>query len=181
MTSTRTKHFVGLLSGSFGVTSDTAGLVGNARAEIDIARIGLLFSYSDFISSLQSFNTIQVSQFNIMGGYSLFSSDELTWRVLAGLDIMIRQGSAAFGPVVGTNLRSMFGRTIGIDGAFMVTLLPFRQFEVRAALVIAWSIFEIHLGWRLQVIDATQSGTLATLFTNSPGINGPVVGLGLTF
>ena len=159
------------------MSNETAGVVGNIRAEIDIARIDLLLSYSDFISSV---NSIQIHQFNAMGGYSFFSSDELTWRVLGGLDVMIRDGTTAFGPVLGTTLRSMWGR-IGVDAAFMATLFPFRQLEVRAAFVIQWLIFEAQLGWRVQVMDATMSGTLATLFTTSPGINGPVVAIGITF
>jgi hypothetical protein len=181
MGSTRTKHFVGLLSGSFGVTDATAGAVGNLRAEIDIGRIGLLLGYTNFFSSVPfGFGAIQVHQVNALAGYSFFSSDELTLRVLGGVDVMVRDGVTAVGPAVGSTLRSMWGR-IGLDAAFIMTLAPFRQFELRAAFVIAWSIFEAHLGWRLQVVDATQSGTLATLFSSSPGINGPVAGIGLTF
>ena len=181
MISSRTKHFVGLLSGSLGVGDTGAGVVGNARAEIDIAKIGLLFSYSNFVSTVNAFsNTIQVHQFNVMAGYSFFSTDLLTLRALGGLDIMTRDGVTGVGPVLGSTLRSMWG-SIGVDAAFMMTLFPFRQFELRAAFVIAWSIFEAHLGWRVQVIDATQSGTLATLLSTSPGINGPVIGIGLTF
>jgi hypothetical protein len=152
-------------------------VVGNVRAEADISRIGLLFGYSNFISTTTA---IQVHQFNLMGGYAFFSSDELTLRALAGVDIMDRDGTVAVGPVLGTTLRSMWHR-IGIDAAFMITLVPFRQLEARAAFVIQWSIFEAHLGWRLQVVDATMSGNLGTLFTSSPGINGPVAGIGLTF
>ncbi len=176
MYSSRTKHFVGLLSGAFGIASDTGGLVANVRAEIDITRIGLLLGYSNFLSTTTG---IQVHQFNLMGGYAFFSSDELTLRALGGLDIMIREGSTALGPVIGTTLRSMWSR-IGIDAAFMVTLFPFRSLELRAAFVIQWSVFEAHLGWRLQVVDATSGGNLGTLFSVSPGINGPVAGIGIT-
>ena len=176
MYSSRTKHFLGLLSGAFGIAGDTGGLVANVRAEIDITRIGLLLGYSNFYSSTTG---IQVHQFNLMGGYSFFSSDELTWRLLGGLDIMMREDTTALGPVIGTTLRSMWSR-IGIDAAFMVTLFPFRQLELRAAFVIQWSVFEAHLGWRLQVVDATQGGNFGTLFSVSPGINGPVAGIGIT-
>ena len=176
MYSSRTKHFVGLLSGAFGIASDTGGLVANVRAEIDITRIGLLLGYSNFYSTTTG---IQVHQFNLMGGYAFFSSDELTLRALGGLDLMIREGSTALGPVIGTTLRSMWSR-IGIDAAFMVTLFPFRSLELRAAFVIQWSVFEAHLGWRVQVVDATMGGNLGTLFSVSPGINGPVAGIGIT-
>ena len=166
-----------LLSGGFGLTSGSGGLMGNARAEIDITRIGILLGYNYFLAAPTG---IEVHQLNFMGGFALFSSDLLTWRVLGGLDIMLRGGQTALGLVVGTNLRSMWGR-VGLDAAFMTTLFPFRQFELRAAFVFSWSIFEAHLGWRVQVIDATTSGTFATLFSTSPGINGPVAGIGLTF
>lgn len=182
MTSTRTKHFLGLLSGAVGISDNTAGAVGNLRVELDIARISLLGSYSIFNASLPTFFAfIQVHQVNAMAGYAVFSSDMLTFRLLGGVDIMTRDGVTAVGPIIGTNLRSMWG-TFGLDGAFMVTMFPFRQLEARAAIVVRWwSVFEAHLGWRVQVIDATTSGDLGTLFTSSPTVTGPVAGIGLTF
>ena len=161
------------------MTDSTLGALVNARVEIDAWRIGILLGYTDFVSLASG---IQVHQFNIMAGFALLSSDQVTWRLLAGLDMMVRSSSLAFGPVLGTNLRSMWGgRHFGLDAAFMATLFPFRQIELRAAFVFAFSIIELHLGWRLQVIDATQSGTLATLLTSSPGITGPVASAGLSF
>ncbi|MFZ5446348.1 MAG: hypothetical protein ACOZQL_40550 [Myxococcota bacterium] len=179
--STRTKHFTGLLAGSVGIFDASQGVVGTARAEVDIKRLSLLASYSLFAASLaQTASSIQVSQFTVMGGWAFLSSDELTLRALAGVDVMTRENLTATGLIVGANVRSMFGRAFGIDGALMVTLFPFRQLEARAGFVLAWSIFEAHFGWRVQVVDATQSGTLATLFTSSPGVNGPYVAIGLS-
>jgi hypothetical protein len=175
-TSTRTKHFVGLLTGALGVTNNSAGLVGNARVEFDISRFGFLLGYSNFYSL---FSDIQIHQFNLMAGFAFFSSDQVTLRALAGVDIMSRNGITGTGPIFGANLRSMFGR-VGVDAAFMFTVFPFRQLEGRAAFVVRWSIFEAHFGWRVQIIDATQSGTLGTLFTTAPGINGPMIGIGFT-
>lgn len=182
MTSTRTKHFLGLLSGAVGVSDTTSGAVGNLRAEIDIWRISLLGSYSIFSASIPGFfGYVQVHQVNAMAGYAFFSSDLLTFRLLGGVDFMTRDGVTAVGPIIGTNLRTMWGR-FGLDGAVMVTLVPFRQVEARAALVLRWwSIFEAHLGWRVQVVDATLSGDLGTLFTSSPTVTGPVAAIGLTF
>jgi hypothetical protein len=146
--------------------------------EVDIWRIGLLASYTNFLSLVTD---IQVHQFNIMAGFALFSTDALTWRLMAGLDMMIRNSSMSFGPVVGTNLRTLWARFFGIDTALMATLFPYRQIEFRASFVLRLWILELHLGWRLQVIDATLSGNLVTLFTSSPGITGPVASVGLTF
>lgn len=176
MDSTKTKHFVGLLSGSLGVVDTAAGVVGSARAEFDISRFGFLAGYNAFLSTSTN---IQIHQFNLMAGWAFFTSDELTLRALAGADIMTRDTVTAFGPMFGVNVRSMFGR-IGVDGAVFFTAFPYRQIEARAAFVVNWSIFEVHLGWRIQVIDATQSGNIGTLFTTAPGINGPVVGIGIT-
>ena len=176
MESTKTKHFVGLLSGSVGLMNSAAGVVGSARGEFDISRFGFLAAYNAFLSTSTN---IQVHQFNLMAGWAFFTSDELTLRALAGVDIMTRDTLTAAGPMFGVNVCSMFGR-VGIDGAVLLTVFPFRQLEARAAFVVGWSIFELHLGWRLQIIDATQSGTIETLFTTAPGINGPVVGIGIT-
>ncbi len=181
MESTRSKHVLGLLSGSLGLSDTTAGAVGNARLEVDIARVSLLGSYSLFAATVPGFGgSLQVSQVNVMGGYAFFSSDMLTFRALAGVDVMTREGQTAVGPIVGSTLRSMWGR-VGLDGAFMLTLLPYRQLEARATFVVQWwSVFEAQLGWRVQVVDATATGDLGTLFTNSPTISGPVVAVGLT-
>lgn len=181
MESTRSRHVLGLLSGSLGLADTTAGAVGNARLEVDIARVSLLGSYSLFAATIPGLGgSLQVSQVNVMGGYAFFSSDLLTFRALAGVDIMTREGQTAVGPIVGSTLRSMWGR-VGLDGAFMLTLLPYRQLEARATFVVQWwRVFEAHLGWRVQVVDATASGDLGTLFTSSPTISGPVVAVGLT-
>jgi hypothetical protein len=176
MSSTRSKHFLALASGSLGVTEASPGLVGSARVEFDITRLGFLLGYSNFWSVSTG---IQVHQFNAMAGFSFFSTDQITWRALLGVDVMARDGIVGTGPVIGTNLRSMWGR-VGVDGAVLATLFPFRQLEARAAFVVNWGVLEAHIGWRLQIIDATQSGTIGTLFTSSPAVNGPVVGIGLT-
>ncbi len=167
---------MGLLSGSVGLTADVAGFVGGARAEIDISRVGLLINYSNFLTT--AFTLSQVHQFSALGGWGLVSTETLRLRVLAGVDVMSNDGVVGVGPILGGNLRLSFGR-LGLDAAAFFTPLPFRQLEVRAGLVVSWAIFEFHLGWRFQVVDATVDGSIARLFERSPAINGPSAGIGL--
>jgi hypothetical protein len=86
----------------------------------------------------------------------------------------------ALGPTLGSNFRFMANR-IGFDAAVFFTPLPFRQLDLRAAFVVGWSIFEFHVGWQLKVVDATSDGSLARLFERSPAVNGPMVGVALSF
>ncbi len=178
LASTRSKHFLALASVGFGLFAP--GLHLNARAEADIGKLALLASYTGFGSDVWG-TTDMVGHFMGMGGWSIFSREDITLRVLGGVDVIDTGAMVAVGPVFGSTVRAMFGG-IGLDVAAFFTPFPFRQLEVRAAFVVRWwSIFEAHLGWRYQAIDPTQGNTLGALFTSSPTINGPVIGLGLTF
>jgi hypothetical protein len=172
----KTAHFVGLLSGSLGITPDVAGYVGAARAELDLSRFAMLINYNNFVTT--AFTAAQVHQFSAMAGWGVVSDQAFRFRLLGGLDVMSNDGLTAVGPVIGSNLRFTFGR-MGLDAAAFLTPLPFRQLELRGAFVVAFSIFELHLGWRFQVVDATEGGSFDRLFSVSPAINGPVAGIGI--
>jgi hypothetical protein len=179
MESTREKHLLALASGAIGVTRASPGIALDVRAEADIGKIALFAGYSGFGDSQY---TSFIGHFMGMAGWDIFAREEITWRVLAGIDVINTPGVAAVGFVFGSNIRAMFAPNFGIDSAVFMTPVPFRQFEFRIALVLRWwNIFEAHLGWRYQAIEASQVGSLFTLFSTAPSINGPMVGLGLTF
>lgn len=184
--STRSKHFLALASGGVGVTRASPGLALDVRAEADLGKFALLAGYTGFgsgnfantASGGQSF----LGHFMGLGGWAIFSREAITWRLLAGLDVINTPQANAVGFAVGTNVRAMVNEHFGVDSAIFVTPLPYRQFEFRAALVLRWwSIFEAHLGWRYQALEASQAGNVVTLFTTAPSINGPMAALGLTF
>lgn len=177
--SQRSKHVLALASGSLGITRASPGVTLDVRAEADIGKFVLLAGYTGFGDpDYQTF----IGHFMGLGGWAIFSREEITWRVLGGLDVINLPEVNAVGFAVGTNVRAMFTPSFGIDSAVFLTPLPFRQFEFRVALVARfWSIFEAHAGWRYQALDATVGGTLGDLFTTAPSINGPMVGLGLAF
>jgi len=179
MESTRRKHFLALASGALGVTRASPGIALDVRAEADIGKIALLAGYTGFGDANYTGFT---GHFMGMAGWDIFAREEFTWRVLAGLDVINTPDVAAVGFVFGSNIRAMFAENFGIDSAVFMTPVPFRQFEFRIALVLRWwNIFEAHLGWRYQAIEASQVGNLGTLFSTAPSINGPMVGIGLTF
>lgn len=177
--STRTKHFLGMGQAGVGVFTGQPGLSLNVRAEADIGKLPIFVGYTRFIPDGPS---PSLGHFTAMTGWSFFSSDVATLRALVGVDVIDANGLVATGAVFGSTFRSMFARSLGFDAAVMFTPFPFRQLEVRAAFVIQfWKVFELQLGWRYQAIDATQSGDLGTLFNIAPAVNGPAVGIGLTF
>ncbi|PZR11084.1 MAG: hypothetical protein DI536_18260 [Archangium gephyra] len=177
--SRRTKHFLGLATANIGLFTAPPGFTFNLRAEADIGKIPLLVGYTAFIPDA-TYNSI--NHFTAMTGWSIFSTDPITWRALGGVDVIDFDGTVALGAVFGTTFRSMFARSVGVDLAAMFTPLPFRQLELRAAIVFQFGrVFELQLGWRYQAIDATQSGNLATLFDIAPAVNGPSAAIGLTF
>lgn len=178
--SRRTKHFLGLASANIGLfTQGGPGFTFNLRAEADIGKIPVFVGYTAFIPGSLSGS---LGHFTAMTGWSIFSTDPITWRALAGVDVIDNDGLVGTGVVFGTTFRSMFARSVGVDLAAMFTPLPFRQLELRAAMVFQFGrVFELQLGWRYQAIDATQGGDLATLFDIAPAVNGPNVAIGLTF
>jgi len=179
MESTREKHFLALASGAIGVTRASPGMALDVRAEADIGKIALFAGYTGFGDANYTSFT---GHFMGMAGWDIFAREEFTWRVLAGIDVINRPDVAAVGFVFGSNIRAMFAENFGIDSAVFMTPVPFRQFEFRIAVVLRWwSIFEAHLGWRYQALEASQFGNLGTLFNSAPSINGPMVGIGLTF
>ncbi len=179
MESTREKHFLALASGAIGVTRASPGLALDVRAEADIGKIALLAGYTGFGDANYTSFT---GHFIGMAGWDIFAREEFTWRVLAGIDVINTPDVAAVGFVFGSNIRAMFAENFGIDSAVLMTPVPFRQFEFRIAVVLRWwSIFEAHLGWRYQALEASQFGNLGTLFNSAPSINGPMIGVGLTF
>lgn len=179
--STRSKHFLALVSGSIGVTRYSPGLTLDVRAEADIGKFALLAGYTGF--GYGDVNTYGfLGHFMGLGGFAIFSRDEITWRVLAGVDVINTPEVAAVGFAVGTNVRAMLNDHFGFDSAIFVTPLPYRQFEFRASLVVRWwSIFEAQIGWRFQALEASQTGNIVSLFSTAPSINGPMVAVGLTF
>jgi hypothetical protein len=181
MESTRKKHFLALASGSIGVTRLSPGLTVDVRAEADIGKFALLAGYTGFGSGDVNTNGF-LGHFMGLGGWAIFSREEITWRLLAGVDVINTPEAAAVGFAVGTNVRAMLNDHFGLDSAIFVTPLPYRQFEFRAALVLRWwSIFEAQVGWRFQALEASQAGNVVTLFSTAPSINGPMAALGLTF
>lgn len=177
--SRRTKHFLGIATANIGLFTAPPGFTFNLRAEADIGKIPLLVGYTAFIPDT-TYNSI--NHFTAMTGWSIFSTDPVTWRVLGGVDVIDFDGTVALGAVFGTTFRSMFARSVGVDLAAMFTPLPFRQLELRAAIVFQFGrVFELQLGWRYQAIDATQGGSVATLFEIAPAVNGPSAAIGLTF
>lgn len=181
MESTRKKHFLALASGSIGVTRLSPGLTVDVRAEADIGKFALMAGYTGF-GSADVNTTGFLGHFMGLGGWAIFSREEITWRVLAGVDVINTPQAAAVGFAFGSNVRAMLNDHFGIDSAVFVTPLPYRQFEFRAALVLRWwSIFEAQLGWRFQALEASQAGNVVTLFSTAPSINGPMAAVGLTF
>ncbi|MGV3624692.1 MAG: hypothetical protein ACO1OB_27985 [Archangium sp.] len=180
--SRRTKHFLALASGNIGLFTQSpdlrVGTVFNVRAEADIGKIPLFVGYSWFTPDTADY---AIGHFTAMTGWSFFSRDEITWRALGGVDVIDNDGLIGTGVVFGTTFRSMFARSVGVDLAAMFTPFPFRQLELRGAIVFQFWVMEIQLGWRFQAIDATQGGNLGTLFDIAPSVNGPSAGIGLTF
>ncbi len=179
--STRSKHFLAMASASPAVFAEQLGSFAlNVRAEADIGRIPLFVGYTGFFPITLPRGE-SISHFTAMTGWSFFSSDEVTWRALTGVDVINDGGLVGTGVVFGSTFRAM-ANSVGFDAAVMFTPFPFRQLELRAAFVVQfWRVFELQLGWRYQAIDATQGGDLGTLFNIAPAANGPAIGLGLTF
>jgi hypothetical protein len=161
--------------GSVGVVGGSTGLIGGVRGEMDISRFALHVAYNRFYSP-----GFEANQLTSMIGVSLMANDAGRIRVLGGLDVIGTPTATAFGPVVALNFRLGLG-VIGFDGSAALTLLPFRQLDARAALVLRLAIFELHAGWRFQVLDGTDGGAFTTSFLSSPSVNGPYAALGLAF
>lgn len=184
-TSTRSKHFLAIIDGAIGVTGP-GGTIFDARIEFDAARVSGLIGLTSFC-----FNVLkdpkdgatcesQTGHYSFMLGWGLLSSDLITLRALAGVDLLVHNQFTALNPIVGLTLRSMFGGNhFGVDLAAFLTPGPFRQFEARGGAVFAYGVGELHLGWRTQLIDAEVGGTFGDLFSIAPIVNGPYLGIAL--
>ncbi len=142
---------------------------------MDISRVGVELAFNHFYSP--GWANSEVNGMTGLLGYSIYSGPKGRFRVLAGADVAITPSVVQVGPTFGVNTRLGMG-LFGLDAAAMVTPLPFRMFEARVAGVLKILILEVHLGWRFQVLDASEGGSFRT-FLQAPSVNGPYVGVGI--
>lgn len=162
-------------AGSLGITDSFVGYTTSLRAELDIGRVGIGLAFNHFSSP--AWVDAEVNELMGLVGYSVYSGSQGRFRFLAGVDIAASSTALQVGPCVGVNTRLGMG-LLGVDAAAMLTPVPFRQLEARVAGVLKLLILEVHVGWRLQMLDASMGGSFAT-FSQAPSVNGPYLGVGI--
>jgi len=161
-------------TGSYSLTSGTFNV--GARAELDIYRIALNLSYDQPLFS--ELGTADAQQFTGLIGIAPIANRNLRLRVLGGADVRLTPSSLAVGPSFGVNGRVGIS-FIALDAQAIITPLPFRRLEARAALVLKAGPVEFQGGYQVRLLDTTTGGTLATMFSSMPEA-GPYAALGIS-
>lgn len=163
-----------LATGNYSLRSGAIGVGG--RAELDVFRIGLSFSYERALfSDVTSFDTQAMTG---LISVAPVANRNLHLRLLGGVDLRLAPSASAFGPAFGVNGR-LGASFIGIDAFATLTPLPFRRLEARAALFLKSGPVELQAGYQVRLLDTTSGGTLATLLSTAPEA-GPYAALGLS-
>lgn len=163
-----------LATGNYSLKSGAVGVGG--RAELDVFRIGLSFSYErTLFSEVTSFETQAMTG---LLSVAPVATKNLRLRVLGGVDLRLTPSAPSFGPVFGVNGR-LGASWIGIDAFATLTPLPFRRLEARAAVFVKSGPVELQAGYQVRLLDTAAGSTLATLFSTTPEA-GPYAALGVS-
>ena len=155
--------------------SNASFLIG-FRTELDVYRFGAMVSLDR--SVVTPFAVDELQSWSGLAGYSVIHNHYARLRLLGGVSVLSSSAATQFAPTVGTTIRLGLP-SIAIELSGIFTPLPFRQLDARAELVLRWSIFEVHGGYRTRLLDTTDGGSFATLFAQTP-LAGPSIGLGFS-
>ncbi|PZR18535.1 MAG: hypothetical protein DI536_01255 [Archangium gephyra] len=156
-----------------------APFVFGMRGELDIFRVGAQFSFDR--GGVTPFTMSQTNEWTGLLGYSLVNHKYARVRLQGGMSALSGDGiTARFGPSAGLTARAGLPFIGAEVGAIFTPAGGMRQLDARAEVVLRGGVFELHGGYRVRFYDATDAGTLSTLFATTP-VAGPSIALGLTF
>lgn len=155
---------------------DGAAFMFGLRGELDVWRLGVLFSFDR--SGITPLTMNDLRAWTGLVGYSVLSLDWLRVRAQAGVTALSSDTAAArVSPALGTTARVTW-RFLGAEAGATFSPFDFRQLDLRAAAILHGGIFELQVGYRARFLDATTGGTLDTMFATTPSA-GPHVALGI--
>lgn len=147
-----------------------------ARGELDIWRIGSVFTYDRTVSN--AFELADAHDVTALVGFVVLAHSNARIRLLVGGDFHIAPEGTGIGPAFGATGR--FGISIiALEVAATVTPLPFKRLDARAAAVLKLGKFELQAGYRAQWLDATTQNAFTQMFASAPAA-GPFVALGFS-
>lgn len=156
-----------------------AQFVFGMRGELDVFRIGAQFSFDR--GGVTPFTVNQTNEWTGLLGYSLVNNKYARVRLQGGMSALTGDGIASrFGPSAGLTARAGLPFISAEVGAIFTPVGGMRQLDARAELVLRGGVFELHGGYRVRFYDASEAGTVSTLFSSIP-VAGPSVAIGLTF
>lgn len=156
-----------------------AAFVFGMRGELDIFRVGAMFTFDR--SAVTPFTVGQTNEWTGLLGYSLINNKYVRIRAQGGMSALSGDNIAArFGPSVGVTARAGLPVIAAEVGTIFTPVGGMRQLDARAELVLRGGVFELHGGYRVRFYDASDAGTLSSLFSTAP-VAGPSVAIGLTF
>ncbi|MGV3623166.1 MAG: hypothetical protein ACO1OB_20265 [Archangium sp.] len=174
-----TWRLTALATGIIPLQLNGANFVFGMRGELDVFRVSATFTFDR--GGVTPFTMNQTNEWNGLLGYSLINNKWARVRLQGGMSALSGDAIAArFGPSAG--LTASAGLPfIGVEAAAIFTPVGgMRQLDARAEVVLRGGVFELHGGYRVRFYDASDAGTVSTLFSSIP-VAGPSVAIGLTF
>lgn len=159
---------------NYALTSGTFNV--GARGELDLYRFAVNLSYEQPLFS--ELGVADAQQFTGLLGLAPVANRTLRLRVLGGIDARLTSSTLSVGPSFGVNGRVGLS-FIALDASAIITPLPFRRLEARAALVLKAGPVEFQGGYQVRLLDTTTGGTLATMFNALPEA-GPYAAIGVS-
>lgn len=156
-----------------------ARFVFGLRGELDVLRVGVMFTFDR--AAVTPFTMNQTNEWTGLLGFSGLNNKWVRVRLQGGLSALSGDGvTTRFGPSLGLTARAGLPVIAAEVGAIFTPVGGMRQLDARAELVLRGGVFELHGGYRVRFYDASDAGTVQTLFATVP-VAGPSIALGLTF
>jgi hypothetical protein len=146
------------------------------RGELDIFRVSALISYDR--AGTTPFTLSDTAQWTGLVGVSCIATSWARVRILGGVSALAAT-TTSLGATVALTGRIGFS-FIAQDAA--VTFAPvgsLKLLDARAGLVLKAGPVELQGGYRARFVDASATGTLASLFASTP-LAGPGIALGVS-
>lgn len=147
------------------------------RGELDVWRIGALVTFDR--TGTTPLTLADTRHWTSLLGYSVLHTPFLRVRALGGLSALTTDTTSSFAPALGATAR-LHWRFLGLEAAATFNPFGFRQLDARLEAILSGGLFELHVGYRVRLLDASAKGTLETLFASTP-VAGPSIALGVSF
>ncbi len=147
------------------------------RGEVDVWRISALLTFDR--TGTTPLTIAETRHWTGLLGSSLVLNKYARVRALGGVSALSTDTTSQFGPSLGTTARIGWS-FLAAEAGVVFTPFGFRQLDARVEAVLKGGVFELHAGYRARFVDASATGTLATLLGSAP-VAGPSIALGVSF